>query len=322
MKRNIKILMCVLFFVPFCVQAQVLTPPDPNYSENPDTVIDGAYEKVHNQTKPQAYKYPKIKEKDIVWSRTIWREIDLKQKINHHFYYPAIQNRENLNPEKMSLIDVVMEALQYGDSSKYRAFFIPLNSAPGNEFKYGTLTREQKALIGTEPSDSIPLRDEDGDVLRDTIPSPGYPFGTNKILMKPGEVDDFNRTEVTKWRIKEEWFFDKHRSSMDVRIIGMCPIQTKIVDSTVKETPLFWIYFPEWRDLFVQTKVANFTKNNAQQRSYLGILEKRMFAGRIIQESNIMNRRVTDYMIGLDAILESNRIKEEIFNIEHDMWEY
>ena len=95
--------------------------------------------------------------------------------------------------------------------------------------------------------------------------------------MKPGEVDDFNRTEVTKWRIKEEWFFDKHRSSMDVRIIGMCPIQTKIVDSTVKETPLFWIYFPEWRDLFVQTKVANFTKNNAQQRSYLGILEKRMF---------------------------------------------
>ena len=58
--------MCVLFFVPFCVQAQVLTPPDPNYSENPDTVIDGAYEKVHNQTKPQAYKYPKIKEKDIV----------------------------------------------------------------------------------------------------------------------------------------------------------------------------------------------------------------------------------------------------------------
>ena len=36
----------MLFFVPFCVQAQVLTPPDPNYSENPDTVIDGAY----NQT--------------------------------------------------------------------------------------------------------------------------------------------------------------------------------------------------------------------------------------------------------------------------------
>ena len=47
-----------------------------------------------------------------------------------------------------------------------------------------------------------------------------------------------------------------------------------------------------------------------------------MFGSRILQESNIMNRAVTDYMIGLDALLESERIKEEIFNIEHDMWEY
>jgi len=31
---------------------------------------------------------------------------------------------------------------------------------------------------------------------------------------------------------------------------------------------------------------------------------------------------ISDYMIGLDALLESERIKEEIFNIEHDMWEY
>ena len=98
----------------------------------------------------------------------------------------------------------------------------------------------------------------------------------------------------------------------------MCPVRTYIDKSTGEEEQkeLFWIYFPEWRDLLVQTKVANFTKNNAQQRSYLGILEKRMFGSRIIQESNIMNRAVTDYMIGLDALLESDRIKQEIFNID------
>ena len=67
---------------------------------------------------------------------------------------------------------------------------------------------------------------------------------------------------------------------------------------------------------------SNFTKNNAQQRSYLGDFEKRMFGSRVLQESNIMNRGVTDYMVGLDALLESDRIKEEIFNIEQDMWEY
>ena len=47
-----------------------------------------------------------------------------------------------------------------------------------------------------------------------------------------------------------------------------------------------------------------------------------MFTSRITMESNIMNRSIPDYMIGLDALLESERIKEEIFNIEQDMWEY
>ncbi len=315
MKKNIKILVCVLFFIPFYSNGQVLTPPDPNYSENPDTVIDGAYEKVHNVTKPKAYKYPKIKEKDIVWSRTIWREIDLRQKINHHFYYPAIQKRKHLNPEKMSLIDVVLEALQFGDSNKYRAFATTLNQVPGNEFKYGTLTNEQIMNIGTKVPEKQAVLNEYG---QDSLDENG------DRIYEYEEVPPFNRTEVKSWIIKEEWYFDKHRSTMDVRIIGMCPVRTYIDKLTGQEEQkeLFWIYFPEWRDLLVQTKVANFTKNNAQQRSYLGILEKRMFGSRIIQESNIMNRAVTDYMIGLDALLESDRIKQEIFNIEHDMWEY
>ena len=72
----------------------------------------------------------------------------------------------------------------------------------------------------------------------------------------------------------------------------------------------------------LNTKVTNYTKNNAQERSFLGIFEKRMFSSRIIMESNIMNRRISEYMIGLDALLEGNRIQEEMFNIEHDLWEY
>jgi gliding motility associated protien GldN len=326
MKKMKKIFILIFISLPMLIVAQVLTPPDLEYSSNPDTVLDGAFEKIHNETKTVAYKYPTIKEKDIVWSRTIWREIDLKQKINHHFYFPTIEKRENLNPEKMSLIDVVMEELQYGDTSLFRAFNVPLNTVPGNEFKYGALTPEQIMIIGATLSDSIPKKDESGKVLRDTfslgLNAAGELYGTNEILMKPGEIEDFKRPEVQSWWIKEEWFFDKHRSSMDVRIIGLCPIRTYEKDQKIRKEPLFWIYFPEWRDLLVQTKVANFTKNNAQQRSYLGIFEKRMFGSRILQESNIMNRSIPDYMIGLDALLESERIKEEIFNIEHDMWEY
>jgi len=312
--KNIKkyIFLLAIVCLPSIVLSQVLTPPTPL---NPDTIIDGAFNKDHNQSKEKAYKYPNIDEKDIVWSRTIWREIDLRQKINHHFYFPAIESRGNLNPEKMSLIDVIMEALQYGDDSKFRCFKVVNNMAPGNEFKYGELSPDEKMLLGSKV--------QKGEAIQ-SIWGGGDSVDINgNTVYYPDVVTPFNRTEILKWEIKEEWFFDKHRSKMSTRIIGMSPVRTFIDENgDEKEEPLFWIYFPEFRDLLVQTKVANFTKNNAQQRSYLGILEKRMFGSRILQETNIMNRSVTDYMIGLDALLESERIKEEIFNIEHDMWEY
>ena len=47
-----------------------------------------------------------------------------------------------------------------------------------------------------------------------------------------------------------------------------------------------------------------------------------MFSSTITMEANVANRRINEYMVGLDALLEAERIKAEIFNIEHDLWEY
>ena len=299
----------ILMICPLLSVSQVLEP----LQDQPEDIINGAYSKDHNQEKEEAYEYPEISEKDIVWSRTIWREIDLRQKINHHFYYPAIEIRSNLNTDKMSLIDVIMEEIQYGENS--RCFNVVNNMVPGNEFKYGVITEEEEMLLGTNT--------EKGEAIQSIWGGGDSVDMMGKTVYYKDIITPFKRTEVTKWVVKEEWFFDKHRSTMDVRIIGLCPIRSYIDENEEeKESPLFWIYFPEYRDLLVQTKVANFTKNNAQKRSYLGVFEKRMFGSRVLQESNIMNRGVTDYMVGLDALLESDRIKEEIFNIEQDMWEY
>lgn len=305
MKNIIMKFSLIMVFLPFASVSQVLTPP----SEAPDDIKNGAFEKLHNQQKQEAYAYPEIKEKDIVWSTTIWREVDLRQKINHHFYYPAISDRTHLNVEQMSLIDVIMEAIQGDDA--YRVFKAEQNAKSDNEFKYGELTLQEKLMLGRN-EDLIETRyDEYGDPVFDDAGNVVYDTIKGK---------DFDRTNVKKWKIKEEWFFDKHRSTMDVRIIALCPVME--IPEEDREEDMFWIYFPEYRDLLARTKVANFTKNNAQQRSYLGIFEKRMFGSRVLQESNIMNRAVTDYMIGLDALLESEKIKEKIFNLEHDMWEY
>ena len=82
------------------------------------------------------------------------------------------------------------------------------------------------------------------------------------------------------------------------------------------------MWFPEARKVLINAEVFNLVKNDAERRTYDDIFWKRMFGSTIIKEANVMDRGVDEYMIGLDALLEAERIKAEIFNMEHDLWEY
>ena len=332
MKNTIYYLV-VLLCLPFILNAQDTL----EIKKAPDYIQDGAFTKDHNVNKVSSYDYPEIIEKDIVWSRTIWREIDLRQKINHHFYYPAIQKRKNLDPENMCLADVIFEALEQnakeqitnngganvmsntGEHQRLECFKTGMIKIPGKEFDWGIMTPQEILSVGTEKSEMEILTKEDGSG-EDSLDING-----NEVYYET-EVTPFDRTIITKWKIKEEIFFDKKRSVMDTRIVGLCPVaenyKEPVSGKIIPQYELFWIYFPDFRTVLARSKVLNLTKNDAQKRSYLDIFEKRMFSSRIIMESNIMNREISDYMIGLDALLEADRIQEEIFNIEHDLWEY
>ena len=135
----------------------------------------------------------------------------------------------------------------------------------------------------------------------------------------------FDRNIIKKWRLKEEWFFDKQRSVMDVRIIGMAPLkEDRDEDNNLTGTfsPLFWVWFPETRKVLIKAEVFNLVKNDAERRTYDDIFWKRMFSSTIFKEANVMDRQIDQYMVGLDALLEAEKIKEELFNFEHDLWEY
>ena len=78
----------IMFLLPFLVSGQTVTDDMP-LQKAPEYIQDGAFSKDHNLDKEASFEYAEINEKDIVWSRTIWREIDLRQKMNHHFYFPC-----------------------------------------------------------------------------------------------------------------------------------------------------------------------------------------------------------------------------------------
>jgi gliding motility associated protien GldN len=264
-------------------------------------------EKHHNK---RVQQYAPLRQADVMWSRKIWREIDLRQKINHPFYYPENDGVAHTIEDRKSLIDVIYSAILEGSITAYG------NAAMDDEFRE-EMSQEDITKIGGAKEELIEVIDWDA-VAEGADPEDAKTTRVNKTA--------FDRNSVKKWRLKEEWFFDKQRSVMDVRIIGMAPLQEDRdeVNGQLLGTfsPLFWVHFPEAREILINAEVFNLVKNNAERRTYDDIFWKRMFGSTIVKESSVMDRKINEYMVGLDALLEAERIKTEIFNIEHDLWEY
>ncbi len=237
--------------------------------------------------------YPKIREADVIWAKLLWREISLREKINLSFYYP-----ENPMDGRYSLIDLMLKGIKDNDICAF--------DTEDDEFKVPIELDQITAKFGAG-TDTISKRD----------PLTGE---IEKVVIDK----DINSTEVKCYLVKELWFFDKQTSTMQVRILGLCPVRefTKGDDEMVYQKKLFWVNYDECRKLFAKYEVYN-NFNDALRLSFDDIFIKRMFSSIIKKESNVYNNRdITTYAEGFDAMLESERIKNEIFNWEQDLWQY
>jgi gliding motility associated protien GldN len=84
---------------------------------------------------------------------------------------------------------------------------------------------------------------------------------------------------------------------------------------------MFWAYYPHLREVLARTEAFN-PLNDAQRMTWEDIFEMRMFSSYITKESNVHDRRIDDYKTGIDALLESQNIKNTVFNFEQDLWSY
>jgi gliding motility associated protien GldN len=263
--------------------------------ETSGQVINGAYKRTDIiQKKPMPLPMPR--EADIFWSQQIWRIIDVREKMNQTLYYPSNEINGRVN-----LINLLLKGIENGQITPYDPTFdddfkIPMTLAQVNERFDAKATSEEKINFDT---------------------------GEREMVEVQGKI---RPEEVKQYMIKEEWYFDKGTSTLNVRIIGICPIREFVrqddASGEVQRRKLFWIYYPEARPLLTTNVVLN-PYNPGQQMSFDDLFIKRLFHSYIIAEENVYNNRViSTYLTGRDAMLESKRIEDKIFNFEQDLWEY
>jgi gliding motility associated protien GldN len=245
---------------------------------------DGSYDRLLEQER-QPLPYPHLREADVFWQKRVWREVDTRQKMNLYFRYP-----------EQYLVNILRDHIVEGD---IRAF-----SGMDDQF-----TMEM-------PSEDV--RDFGAGVDTIWVVDPVTLEEKQEVI-----TQEFNPETVIKFRLKEDWIFDKQTSTLIVRIIGIAPIIQRIdeLGNIRGDEVMFWVYYPEIRDILARYEVYN-EGNFAVRLSWEDIFEMRFFDSFIIKEDNVYDRRIVDYATGVDAILESDRITSEIFHFEHDLWSY
>jgi gliding motility associated protien GldN len=239
--------------------------------------------------------YEHIREDDAVYKQRVWREIDTREKMNLPFRYAA--NEDNGNQR---FISILYNAVQSGEITVFS----------GEDDRFTTpLTKEQVAQTITGGMDTVPVVDINGEITS---------YEARQRMIEPDSI--------YRYRLKEEWIFDKETSRMFVRILGIAPVMRKYTTSGIDigDQILFWAYYPDLRPTLSKYEVYN-GKNYAGRMSWEELFESRFFTSYITKSTldNTFDRSLREYIKDpLFRLLEGDNIKEKIFNYEQDLWSY
>ena len=254
---------------------------------------------ISDNDKPLVYGY--VHDRDVLMGKMTWEIIDLSEKINFPLYFPI--DTANIGSDRRSLYDVLTKAIRNGDISEvYSDSYF--NTKKSFKDIQASLTRIDTTDAGREQINA------------------GQSVSEEYIMRS-----DLTAQDVTQYKIKGYWYFDKRQSELKYRLLGLCPITPDVYTMNSDEKDyidLFWIFFPAARDVLHEAKSFN-DKNSAMPISFDQILNSRHFNSVIYKEENVYgDREIKDYMKdnAQSQLLESERVKEKIRNFESDMWNY
>ncbi|WP_184547965.1 gliding motility protein GldN [Mucilaginibacter sp. FT3.2] len=256
--------------------------------------LDGYFKK-NNILNARVTPYPNLRESDVAFAKRVWREIDVRDKMNTYLASP-----------KRRLIDVLLDAITAGELTAYDATQGKKDDINGDGFSTPLAAGAARARLAGGDSSVVSVPDKDGNIV------------SSKMV-----ANEFNPDSVIKFRIKEDWVFDKQRSVFEPRIIGIAPLfKPKAAPGVdVGYQPAFWVYFPEARPILATKEVVS-RASDGTGLSFDDVFMKRIFNSYIVKESNDKDESVKDYAQGIDKLYEAERIKKTLMDWELNLWQY
>ena len=268
-------------------------------------------------------KYLDVEENDVLWSKIVYEEIDLNEKLNFPLLFP-FEEAELIG--RKSLFRIIREYIIKGvenDSIDLQIYKFD-NFADKDKYKKADILNR---FSYTKSSDAIIQQLMDEGISRDEA---------TKQATQPVYVSS---NEVGGYKIKGIWYFDKRNSELKYRLLGLMPLIAdpdelagKKDNSGKLNFESVWIWYPSIREELNKHFVFN-DRNNESRITFDALLINRRFNSFIYKYDNVYgNRKIEDYIkqrpgesdesYRIRFILESERIKKEILDFENDMWGY
>jgi gliding motility associated protien GldN len=261
--------------------------------------LKSAAQLVSDNDKPLEYGY--VDDRDVLMGKTVWEVIDLSERINFPLYFPI--DTTNIGSDRRSLYDVLTKAIKNGQLTEvYTDSYF--NTKKSYKDIQASLSRIDTTDAGREQINA-----------------------GKKVSLEYIVKQDLTAQDVTQYKIKGYWYFDKRQSELKYRLLGICPITPDVYTMNSDEKDfieLFWVFFPAARYVLHDAKSFN-DRNSAMPISFDQILNSRRFNAAIYQEENVYgDRAIISYMKdnAQNQLLESERVKDKIRNFEEDMWNY
>ncbi len=252
-----------------------------------DTIptTDGFYQ-VNNLEDAVPFAYPEVNLKNIRFYKRVWRDIDLKDERNYIYAIPG-----------NSLMEVIMKGIETGKLTPYN---------PEDDSFKGKLSATE-GIARFADSVLVPIFDDEGNQIDSRM-----------------ALNEFNPERVTKFRIKEDIFFDKQRGRLETRIIGVAPLMDITTSSelatSVGSTPAFWLYFPQLRYSLVKVDISD-PDRGLYDMTMDDLFVQRKFASKIIRESSPGMLQQATYA-GADSTQTDNsaNLEDKLESYKKKLW--